>query len=184
MKVARFYYLIVIEFVMLHRNNVSRVFPVLLGAWLLGGRWLTFWFVPVIVSLGHHWCGFSPINFLQCILLSPAGFTFTLHLLKSDLVCVNALFFFCVILCFLWFQYYTPEELCVLALVISVYCGVFTLFEHSSMSFALSFEYQPMSTVCGLLRGWFGFAEFSQVSWVHETGIIVSQALLRSAEVW
>ena len=157
------------------------------SAWCVIAGWsvIDIWFMPVIGSLGHHCYGFSLMCFLQCVLfVSHAGFTFAWHLLKSDLVCLDALFFCCVTLCFcgssialqkgsvfwFWSSQFTVEY--------------FTLFERSSTSFALCFKCRPMWAVCGLLLDCFGFAEFLQVSWVHETGIVVSWALLKSAEVW
>ena len=104
----------IIEFVMLHCNNVSRVFPIhsmhvrgVISDWRL---------IPVcdwLVCLPLVWFftgSFGGVPFLFHFCSNSCGGSIFVHL--------DALFFRCVLLCFLGCQYCTSEGLCVLALVI------------------------------------------------------------------
>ena len=126
--VARFYCLVIIEFAMLCCNNVSQVFlfSFMHACWMVSDWHL----VPIhdwLVSLPLMW--FFTNYFSAVCPFVFAGFIFTPSFVRArSLHALMALFFCCVLLCFLFCcQYCTSERLCVLALVIWIYFGTLLL---------------------------------------------------------
>ena len=99
-EVARFYCLIIIEFVILHCNNVSRVFSFgfVRACWMIGDWCL----VPVrdwLVSLPLVW--FFTDSFLAVCPFCLCGFYFRSGFCGGSIFAhLDALFFCCVLLCF------------------------------------------------------------------------------------